>query len=163
PAGSGLRSHLPSQSSYFLIWYTRSPLSLFGDSICRLCFLAAVDRKPRTLCASQPVVFRISARLAPWERPINPRIWTPLLSARGAAACLARAAWPAFGAFDFLFRAAWVLPPAAVFWRCGAPFVWLAPFFAEAWAGATGAAGAATLAAVSWISVWVILVLISFS
>jgi hypothetical protein len=27
------------------------------DSICRLCFLAALDRKPRTLCACQPVVF----------------------------------------------------------------------------------------------------------
>jgi hypothetical protein len=101
--------------------------------------------------------------VAPWDRPINARIWAPLLAARGAAAFLARADWAACGAFDFLFGAPWVLPPAAVFWRCGAPFFWLAPFLADAWAGATAAAGAATRAAVSWSSVWFILGLVSFS
>jgi hypothetical protein len=77
-----------------------------------------------------------------------------LLSARRAAA---------FATFGFLFGVILALPPAAVFWRWRAPLVWLAPCFAEAWAGATGTANAATLAAVSWVSVWVILVLVSFS
>ena len=75
-AGNGLCS---IRSFYFWMWYSRSPLSFFVDSICRLCFLAALDRKPRTLCACQPVVFLISARVAPFGRPINARIWAPLL------------------------------------------------------------------------------------
>jgi hypothetical protein len=53
------------------------------------CFLAAVERKPRTLCACQSVAFWISARLVPLGRPIISRIIAPLLSARGVLASLA--------------------------------------------------------------------------
>src|SRR6516165_1598081 len=49
------------------------------------CRLPAVERKPRTLWACHPVAFWISARVAPWLRPIIARIWAPLLSARGLA------------------------------------------------------------------------------
>ena len=42
---------------YFLIWYTRSPASVLVDSILMPCFLAAVERKPRTLWACQSVAF----------------------------------------------------------------------------------------------------------
>src|SRR5437588_6368801 len=92
--------------------YTRSPASVLLDSICRLCFLAAVDKKPRTLCACQPVVFRISPSVAPWDRPINARIWAPLLSGRGETAGFARAAF--VPAFVVLVAAALVLPPLGV-------------------------------------------------
>src|SRR5256885_838087 len=56
----------------------------------RLCFLAAVDKKPRTLWACHCVTFIISARVDPWRRPISSRILAPLLSARGRAAAPAR-------------------------------------------------------------------------
>ena len=47
-AGGGRESD-SIRNSYFLTWYTRSPASVFVDSIFRPCFLAAVERKPRTL------------------------------------------------------------------------------------------------------------------
>ena len=52
----------------------------------------------------------------------------------------------------FFFGAALVFAPAAVFGPRGALFSWLAPCFAGAGDGATGAPGAATLAAVSWFA-----------
>src|ERR1044071_9937221 len=82
-AGGGL--WVPQPECYFLIWYRRSPASVFVDSILRPCFLAAVERKPRTLWACQSVAFMISARVAPLGRPISSRIFAPLLSARGEA------------------------------------------------------------------------------
>src|SRR5204862_3198545 len=36
-----------------------------------LCFLAAVDKKPRTLWACHCVTFKISASVDPWGRPIS--------------------------------------------------------------------------------------------
>src|SRR5216684_8731525 len=106
-------------------------------------FLAAVEMKPRTLCACQSVAFMISARVAPLARPIISRIFAPLLSGRGVLAFLAvglvrsglatflRALAPFFGA------AALALPPLAVFWPLGAPCLWVARFFEEAFSGAT--------------------------
>jgi hypothetical protein len=78
-----------------LIEYTRSPASVFVDSILSPCFLAA-ERNPRTLWACQDVNFIISARLAPLGRPISSRIFAPLLSARGVPAFLAPAGLAAF-------------------------------------------------------------------
>ena len=85
PQIRGRRPHRTSiLNPYFLIWYTRSPASVFVDSILRPCFLAAVERKPRIECFCQSVAFTISARVAPLGRPISSRIFAPLLSARGA-------------------------------------------------------------------------------
>src|SRR5258708_5875986 len=95
----------------------RSPASVLVDSILRLCFLAAVERKPRIECFCQSVAFWISARLAPLGRPISPRIFAPLLSARGVLASLA---WVGLALPPF-FGEALVLP-LAVFWPLGAPF-----------------------------------------
>src|ERR1700675_3908463 len=94
-AGGGL-NRTPVLNLYFLIWYTRSPASVFVDSILRPCFLAAVDRKPRIECFCQSVAFAISASVAPLGRPISARIFAPLLSTRGALASLAWAALAAF-------------------------------------------------------------------
>ena len=76
-AGMGMRLKAPQKSRqpsraaalmiptsirnpYFLTKYTRSPASVFVDSILRPCFLAAVERKPLTLWACQFVVVKIS-------------------------------------------------------------------------------------------------------
>src|SRR2546425_2899707 len=99
------------------------------------CFLPAVEMKPRTLCACQSVAFMISARVAPLGRPISPRIFAPLLSARGVLASLARVGLAAFlPALAFCFGLAFV--PLAAFWLLGAPFFRVAPFFEGAFSGA---------------------------
>jgi hypothetical protein len=61
-----------------------------------LCFLLAVEMKPRTLCACQSVAVLISVKVAPLGRPISARIFAPLLSACGVAACLACVGLAAF-------------------------------------------------------------------
>src|ERR1700675_4643461 len=117
-AGGGL-NRTPVLNLYFLTWYTRSPASVFVDSILRPCFLAAVERKPRTLWACQSVAFWISARLAPLGRPISSRIFAPLLSARGVPASLVRAGLAAFlPTLAFLSYSArpWLCP-----WRLSDP------------------------------------------
>jgi hypothetical protein len=96
------------------------------DSILRPCFLAAVERKPRTLCACQSVAFMISASVAPLARPIISRIFAPLLSARGVLASLALAGLAALFPALAPFGEAVALPFPA-FWPLGAPFFWLAP------------------------------------
>src|SRR6266851_8443455 len=106
-------------------------------------FLAAVEMKPRTLCACQSVAFMISARVAPLARPIMSMIFAPLLSARGALVFFAGTGLAAF-------LPALVLAPLAVFWPLGAPFFWLAPFFDGAFSGATWGPCSATAA------VWVV-------
>src|SRR5262249_11855597 len=112
----------------------------------RPCFLAAVERNPRTLWACQSVAFMISARLAPFGRPISSRIFAPLLSARGVLALPVGLAFlPGLGSF---FAQGLALPPLRAFLPLGAPFFWLAPFFEEALSGATVASCAATAAAV---------------
>src|ERR1700674_1606400 len=111
--------------------------------------------KPRTLWACQSVAFMISARVAPLARPIISRIFAPLLSARGALAFLERAVdLPAFAAF--FGAAALVCPAFAVFWPLGAPFFRVAPFLGEVLSGATCAARSATVAALSFVSAFVI-------
>src|SRR5207247_1593784 len=72
--------------------------------------------------------------------------------------CCARAAF----AFDLVFGAALVSLPAAVFGLCGAPFFPLARFVAAERGGAADATGAVTVAAVSWVSLWVMLFSILF-
>src|SRR4051812_15623076 len=104
---------------------------------------------PRTLWACQSVAFMISARVAPLARPIRPRIFAPLLSARGAVALVG---WP-FATFllalaFFFGEAALVFPPLAAFWLLGAPFFWVGVFFEEAFSGATVAPCSARVAAV---------------
>jgi hypothetical protein len=107
-----------------------------------LFFLVAVEMTPRTLCACHPVAFMISARVAPLARPIISMIFAPLLSARGA---LALAAF--FAVLAPFFGAVLALPPLAVLWPLGAPFLWLAAFFEAAFSGATFAPCSATAAA----------------
>src|SRR5438552_11387664 len=96
PRGRRPQSGTSIQNCYFLTWYTRSPSSVFVDSILSPCFLAAVERNPRTLWACQSVAFWISARVAPFGRPISARIFAPLLSARGVLASLVAAGLAAF-------------------------------------------------------------------
>ena len=82
----------------------------------RLCFLAAVERKPRIECFCQSVALTISARLAPLGREISSRIFAPLLSARGVLASLVRPVLAAFlPALASFFGEALVLPPLAAF------------------------------------------------
>ena len=92
----------------------------------------------------------ISAKVAPLGRPIIFRIFVPLVSARGVPASFARAGLEAFlrPLASFFGLAALVLPFLAVFWPSRAPFFWLAPFFEEAFSGATCAPGSAAVAAV---------------
>src|SRR5579871_169743 len=110
------------------------------------CFLAAVERKPRTLWACQSVAFMISASVAPFARPIISRIFAPLLSARGVLAFFAVVGLLAFLAAFFGAAA------LADFLALGASFFWLAPFFEEAFSGATWAPCSATVAAFSLVS-----------
>src|SRR5215813_9253721 len=111
------------------------------------CFLAAVDRNPRTLCACQSVAFMISARVAPLGRPINSRILAPLLSARGALGSLSAADFPAFFAgLAGVFVAG--LADFKLFLALGAFFFVLAYFFEALLVDAIGAPCSATTAAV---------------
>ena len=64
----------------------RSPAAFLTDAILRLCFLPAMDKKPRTLCACHPVASRSSVKLAPCSRPIKARILPPLVSTCGGRA-----------------------------------------------------------------------------
>src|ERR1700720_4322669 len=84
--------------------------------------------------------------LAPLDCPISSRIFAPLLSERGVLAGLAF-----LTALASFFREAFALPPLAAFWPLGAPFFWVAPFFEEAFCGATCAPCSATVAAFSVI------------
>src|ERR1035437_970096 len=104
--------------------------------------------KPRTLCACQPQTDIISARVAPLARPIICRIVAPLLSLGGAF----------FGA-AFLPGLAGLLDCArgAVFVPLGAPFFRPPVFFAAAFSGVGDAPASATAAAVSWISLSIII------
>src|SRR5277367_2977957 len=112
---------------------------------------------PRTLCACQSVAFMISASVAPLARAIISRIFAPLLSARGAAALRSGLAafLPAFAPALVAFFGAGPLPLpprlawVAAFLALGAPFFWLAAFFAGAFSGATCAPCAATAAVLS--------------
>src|SRR5260370_22599562 len=114
-------------------------------------FLAAVEMKPRTLCACQSVAFMISARVAPFARAIMSMIFAPLLSGRGAPASFVRAGLAFLPALASFFGvAALVLAPLAAVWPLGAPFFWLASFFEGAFSGATCAPCSATAA------VWVV-------
>lgn len=112
------------------------------------CFLPAVERKPRTLCGCQSVAFMSSARVAPLGRWIRAKILAVLLSARGAAAL--RAGFAAF------FGVAALAVFLAFLVELGAPFFRLAPFFEEAFSGATYAPCSATAAAVVVVSALVI-------
>jgi hypothetical protein len=113
------------------------------DSISRPCFLAAVERNPRTLCACQSVAFMISASVAPLGRPISSRILAPLLSVRGVSV---------LAAFFAAFLAAG-LAALALFLALSAPFLGLAPFFEAALVGATDAPCSATAPAFSVVVV----------
>src|SRR5215471_121726 len=141
----------------------RSPASVLVDSILRPCFLAAVERNPRTLWACQFVAFMISARVAPCGRRISSRIFAPLLSGRGALASLAANLAVFLPVLASFFGATGcVLPPFAVFWPLGAPFFWLVPFFDDVVSGATGAPCSATVAAVSVVVAAVFMVVNPF-
>src|SRR5205823_3199835 len=119
-----------------------------------LCFLAAVDKKPRTLWACHCVTFKISASVDPWGRPISSRILAPLLSARGRAAAPAGTGL-GFWAARFL-RSPLRLAAVGVLCPLGARFLALAKVFAEPLSGAAVAPVGPALGAVSPVSVWVI-------
>src|SRR5687768_13465489 len=118
--------------------------------------------KPRMLCACQSAAFIISASVAPLARPIISRISVVLLSARGLRGSFTPTGLAAFFAALAVFFEAEVLglPPLAARWPLGAPFFLLAPFFEEAFSGATCAPCAATVAAFSvLVSVFVMFIL----
>src|SRR5439155_8919831 len=92
-------------------------------------FLAAVERKPRTLWACQDVACIISARVAPLVRPISSRIFAPLLSARGVLASLARAGLAAFTCLGAFLRRGFAA--LGCFLALGRAFFGLAPFVEE--------------------------------
>src|SRR5437763_306425 len=100
--------------------------------------------KPRTLCACQLQTDMISERVAPFARPIISRIFAPLPCLRGALLLFA----------GFFSLAVPVLDLAAlpVFRLLGTLFFWLVGFFAVVLSGATGASCTATVAAVSLVS-----------
>src|SRR5215472_7565146 len=98
-----------------------------------LCFLAALDKKPRTLWACHCVSFIISARVDPWGRPISSRIFAPLLSARGRAAAPARTG---LGFLARFLRSPLRLSSVGVLCPLGALLLALAPVFAEPLSGA---------------------------
>src|SRR5256885_11467405 len=125
----------------------------------RLCFLAAVDKKPRTLWACHCVTFLISARVDPWGRPISSRILPPLLSARGRAAAPARTGL-GFLAARFL-RSPLRLSSVGVLCPLGALLLALAPVFEGLLSGAAVAPVAPALEALSRVPALVISV--SFS
>ena len=102
-------------------------------------------------CVCQSVAFTISARVAPLGRPISSRIFAPLLSARGVLASLAWAGFGLLAGLGFLLRRGLGFAPWRLSWPLGAPFFWLAPFFEEAFSGATCAPCSATVAAFSVI------------
>src|ERR1019366_6453022 len=136
----------------------RSPASFFEDLIFMPCFLPAVEMNPRTLWGCHPVAVMISARVAPFARAIISRILALLLSARGAVA-LACA-----GLAAFLLALASFLRVASLtlFLTLGVPFFWLAPFFEEVFSGAPCAPCAATVAAVSLVFAFVMVVWLPF-
>jgi hypothetical protein len=90
------------------------------------------------------------------RRPFGPSdqfqdLGTLALSARGVLASLAGAGLAFLPALASFLGAALILPPLAAFWPLGAPFFWVAPFFEEAFSGATCAPCSATVAAFSVI------------
>src|SRR5436190_21181286 len=119
-----------------------------------LYFLAAVDKKPRTLWACHCVTFIISARVDPWGRPISSRILAPLLSARGRAAAPARTGL-GFLAARFL-RSPLRLSSVGVLCPLGALFLALAAVFEEPLSGAAVAPVAPAVGSVSRVSALVI-------
>src|ERR1700733_4439927 len=80
------------------------------------CFLAVVERKPRTLWACRATAFMISAKVAPFARPIISSILVPLVSARGEVALRS-------GLVAFLLALAvfFGLPALAALWPLCAP------------------------------------------
>jgi hypothetical protein len=66
----------------------KPPASVFAASILRPCFLAGVDRKPRTLWAWRSPTLMIPGKVAPFGRPISSGILASVPSARGVPACL---------------------------------------------------------------------------
>src|ERR1039458_3467731 len=105
--------------------------------------------KPRTVCFCQPIFSIISASVAPFLRCSM----ATTLAALGALAAF-------FAVVAFLGAAAFGLPPLALFWLLGAPFLALAPFFGEAFSGATFAPGSATAAAWSLVSAFSVLIFV---
>jgi hypothetical protein len=104
---------------YFVMRYVRSPLSLLVDSIVKACFFAAVERKPRTLCACQPVASISSAKVAPLAFRSKSRILAPLLSPRGVEGFLAVfAAFAPLLAVCFFVAAGFADFLAGAFLRC---------------------------------------------
>jgi hypothetical protein len=99
------------------------------------------------------MAFMIAAKVAPLGWPIKSRIFAPLLSAPGVLVFLAGAGLAAFlptlapSSASFFGEAAGALPSSAVFWPLAAPFGWVAPFFEDAFFGATVAPCSATMAA----------------
>ena len=108
---------------------------------------------PRTVHDFHPCFSAISANVAPFFRWSMAITWAFLLPSRGPALSSVLAAFLGLGAFlaavVFLAVAVAValgLLPLALFWPLGAPFFGLAPFFEEAFSGATCAPCSATAA-----------------
>src|ERR1017187_1959904 len=161
PGGPGRRAII---RGYLLIRYVRSPPSGLKDSTVYPAFFIAPAMKPRTVCFCHPIVFMISARVAPFFRWSMATTWAVLLPSRGPAPSCDLAAFLALGAIlagaVFLGAVALALPPLALFWPLGAPFFVLAPFFEGAFSGATFAPCAATAAAVSVVAAFSVVILV---
>src|ERR1017187_2666220 len=152
-AGAG-RARREGPESYWLIRYVRSPLSDLKDSTVNPAFFSAPATKPRTVCFCQPIFSIISASVAPFFRWSMATTWAVLVPSRGPSALGLVAFAGALAAFldgvaflGFAVGGALGLPALAALWPLGAFFFGLAPFFEEAFCGATSAPCAATAAA----------------
>src|ERR1039457_1694028 len=141
-AGAG-RARREGPESYCLIRYVRSPLSDLKDSTVNPAFFIAPAMNPRTVCFCQPIVFMISAKVAPLLRWSMATTWAAFLD--GVA---------------FLAVLGLGLPPLAALWALGAFFLGLAPFFEEAFSGATVAPCAATAATVSVVAAFSVVIFV---
>src|ERR1035438_9972101 len=122
----------------------RVPSSRFSEFTVSPIFFPRVPlMNPLQLWVCHDVAAMISASVAPFARRSKSRMVAVLLPARAPSGC----AFAAFGVLGAAFvggvflglaaAAALGLAPLAVFWPLGAPFFVLAPFFEEAFSGAT--------------------------
>src|ERR1017187_5757009 len=136
--------------AYLAILYVRSPASFLVDSTVRPIFLVRFPlMKPRMLWFCQSVALAISASVAPLGRRRRSRTIAFFENSRGTAASftlgaflLATFSLACFFGATLACLAAFFAPLLSL----GAPFFWLAAFFATAFSGATCAPCSATAA-----------------
>ena len=129
-----------------------------------LCFLPAVETNPRTLRACQSAAFMSRRGWRPWPARSSPGSSRPCSRRAACGPPSLGRVWRPFSP-PRLFSSArrlWLCQPLAAFWPLGAPFFLLAPFFEEAFFGATCAPWAATAAALSELASALVIVVLVF-